>query len=62
MDQLFPKGNKFSAVFVTFKRDLVFSSIYWVIIENIRQTLLNENKNNLISSNIISASIGGCIL
>lgn len=57
----FELGNRlFSAYFVTLNRDILFSVVYWSLVENIRRVAqILYGKDNIFFTNLIAGSISG---
>ncbi len=56
----FELGNRlFSAYLVTLNRDILFSVVYWSLVENIKKTSQILYGDHLLMNNIIAGSIAG---
>lgn len=56
----FELGNRlFSAYSVTLNRDIIFSMVYWSLVENIRNSLSFMYGNNILFNNMLAGSIAG---
>lgn len=58
----FELGNRiFSAYLVTLNRDILFSVVYWSLVENIKKASEALYRDNLLMNNIIAGSVAGLL-